>query len=80
VQPCIPLLTGHNPSLALFSAGAGNLIFHCCTKFKVPVFPGSSFVFLAAATAVIRPEGTVIPGNSLLAQGGIIFALIAYSI
>nr|WP_286173294.1 solute carrier family 23 protein [Clostridium sp. WB02_MRS01] len=61
--------------MALLSTGAGNLIFHCCTKFKVPVFPGSSFAFLAAATAVIRPEGTVIPGNVPLAQGGIIFAL-----
>ena len=34
----VPLLTGLNPSLALFSAGVGTLIFHCCTKFKVPVF------------------------------------------
>lgn len=84
----VPLLTGLNPSLALFSAGVGTLIFHCCTKFKVPVFLGSSFAFLAAVSAVIRPEGTVIPENVPLAQGGIIFAglvylifaLIAYSI
>jgi len=68
-------MTGHNLSLALFSASDGNLIFHCCTKFRVPVFLGSSFTFLAAATAVIRPEGTVIPGNVPLVQGGIIFAL-----
>ncbi len=84
----VPLLTGLNPSLALFSAGVGTLIFHCCTKFKVPVFLGSSFAFLAALSTVIRPEGTVIPENVPLAQGGIIFAglvylifaLIAYSI
>lgn len=84
----VPLLTGLNPSLALFSAGVGTLIFHCCTKFKVPVFLGSSFAFLAAVTAVIRPEGTVIPENVPFVQGGIIFAglvylafaLIAYSI
>ncbi len=48
----VPLLTGLNPSLALFSAGVGTLIFHCCTKFKVPVFLGSSFAFLAAVTAI----------------------------
>ncbi|MDK2964889.1 MULTISPECIES: uracil-xanthine permease family protein [Lacrimispora] len=84
----VPLLTGLNPSLALFSAGVGTLIFHCCTKFKVPVFLGSSFAFLAAVSAIIRPEGTVIPENVPLVQGGIIFAglvyllfaLIAYSI
>lgn len=84
----VPLLTGLNPSLALFSAGVGTLIFHCCTKFKVPVFLGSSFAFLAAVTSVIRPEGAVIPENVPLAQGGIIFAglfyllfaLIAYNI
>ncbi|MDF2888165.1 MAG: uracil permease [Lacrimispora sp.] len=76
----VPLLTGLNPSLALFSAGVGTLIFHCCTKFKVPVFLGSSFAFLAAVTAIIRPEGTVIPENVPLAQGGIIFAGLVYLI
>lgn len=74
----VPLLTGLNPSLALFSAGAGTLIFHCCTKFKVPVFLGSSFAFLAAITAIIRPEGTIIAENVPLAQGGIIFAGLIY--
>lgn len=74
----VPLLTGLNPSLALFSAGAGTLIFHFCTKWKVPVFLGSSFAFLAAVTAVIRPEGTVIPGNVPFAQGGIIAAGLVY--
>ncbi|MBE5973288.1 MAG: uracil-xanthine permease [Paenibacillaceae bacterium] len=76
----VPLLTGLNPSLALFSAGVGTLIFHCCTKFKVPVFLGSSFAFLAAVTAIIRPEGTVIPENVPLVQGGIIFAGLVYLI
>ncbi len=74
----VPLLTGLNPSLALFSAGVGTLIFHCCTKFKVPVFLGSSFAFLAAVTAIIRPDGIIIPENVPLAQGGIIFAGLVY--
>lgn len=74
----VPLLTGMNPSLALFSAGTGTLIFHLCTKFKVPVFLGSSFAFLAAISAVVRPEGVVVPGNVPLAQGGIIFAGLIY--
>lgn len=76
----VPLLTGLNPSLALFSAGVGTLIFHLCTKFKVPVFLGSSFAFLAAITAIVRPDGVVVPENVPLAQGGIIFAGLIYLI
>lgn len=84
----VPLITGLNPSLALFSAGVGTLIFHLCTGFKVPVFLGSSFAFLAALSSIIRPDGKIIPENIPLAQGGIIvsgliyliFALIAYLI
>lgn len=74
----VPLLTGLNPSLALFSAGVGTLIFHLCTKCKVPVFLGSSFAFLAAITAIVRPDGVVVPENVPLAQGGIIFAGLIY--
>ena len=84
----VPLITGLNPSLALFSAGVGTLIFHLCTKGTVPVFLGSSFAFLAALSAIIRPEGKVVIENIPLAQGGIfvagliylLFALLAYLI
>lgn len=74
----VPLLTGLNPALALFTAGVGTLIFHFCTNWKVPVFLGSSFAFLAALSAVIKPEGTIITENIPYAQGGIIFAGIVY--
>lgn len=74
----VPLLTGLNPSLALLSAGVGTLIFHCCTKFKVPAFLGSSFAFLAAIASITRPDGIVIPENVSLVQGGIIFAGLIY--
>ena len=36
----------------LFFAGAGTLIFHVCSKFKVPAFLGSSFAFLGGFQAV----------------------------
>ncbi|MEG2985915.1 MAG: solute carrier family 23 protein, partial [Peptostreptococcaceae bacterium] len=42
----VPILTGLDISVALFSAGVGTLIFHLCTKGKVPVFLGSSFAFI----------------------------------
>lgn len=74
----VPLITGFHPSLALFTAGIGTLIFHLCTKYKVPVFLGSSFAFLAAITALTKPDGILIPTNIPIAQGGIIFAGIIY--
>lgn len=74
----VPLLTGLNPSLALFTAGVGTLIFHLCTKFKVPVFLGSSFAFLPALIAIIKPEGRIVTENIPYAQGGVIFAGLAY--
>ena len=43
----VPLLVGLDPSVALFTAGVGTLIFHAVTKGKVPIFLGSSFAFIA---------------------------------
>lgn len=43
----VPLLVGIDPSIALFSAGVGTLVFHLITKGKVPIFLGSSFAFIA---------------------------------
>ena len=43
----VPLLVGLDPSVALFTAGVGTLIFHAITKGKVPIFLGSSFAFIA---------------------------------
>lgn len=43
----VPLLTGLDPRVALFTAGAGTLIFQAVTKGKVPIFLASSFAFIA---------------------------------
>ena len=43
----VPLLTGLNANVALFTAGAGTLIFQVVTRGKVPVFLASSFAFIA---------------------------------
>lgn len=43
----MPLLTGMDPSVALFTAGFGTLLFQFITKRQVPVFLASSFVFIA---------------------------------
>ena len=43
----MPLLTGLDPSVALFTAGLGTLLFQWITRRSVPVFLASSFVFVA---------------------------------
>lgn len=65
----VPILTGLNPAVALFSAGIGTLIFHLVTKGKVPVFLGSSFAFIPVINAVASQYGDI-----RYAQGGIIVA------
>ncbi len=70
----VPILTGFNPSVALFSAGVGTLIFHFCTNFKVPVFLGSSFAFIPLIIQVKEMSG----GDLAYAQGGMIVAGLIY--
>jgi uracil permease len=42
----VPLLTGQNPSTALFTAGTGTLIYILLTGARVPTFLGSSLAFV----------------------------------
>lgn len=69
----VPIITGFNPAVALVSAGCGTLIFHFCTKKKVPVFLGSSFAFIGGILTV-----TAEFGDLAYAQGGIIVAGFIY--
>lgn len=41
-----PVTRGLTVAVTLFCAGVGTLIFHVCSKFRVPAFLGSSFAFL----------------------------------
>ena len=43
---------GLSVQVTLFFAGLGTLIFHLCSKFKVPAFLGSSFAFLGGFATV----------------------------
>ncbi|WP_294392713.1 uracil-xanthine permease family protein [uncultured Clostridium sp.] len=71
----VPILTGLDISVALFCAGLGTLIFHACTKRKVPVFLGSSFAFIPVIIAVRETYGDL-----RYAQGGILVAGLIYVI
>ena len=72
----VPILTGFNPSVAIFCAGIGTLIFHFCTEGKVPVFLGSSFAFIPLILSVKEAFN----GDLAYAQGGIMVAGLIYVI
>ena len=67
----VPLLVGMDPSVALFTAGIGTLVFHFITKGKVPIFLGSSFAFIAPILKATELYG--LPGalSGLVAVGAV---------
>lgn len=77
----VPILTGFSPSIALFSAGMGTLIFHLCTKGMVPVFLGSSFAFIPVILTVKKlynEDLAYVQGGMLVA--GLIYVIISFLI
>ncbi|MCU4155356.1 uracil permease [Carboxylicivirga sp. A043] len=75
----VPLLVGINPSIALFSAGVGTLIFHLITKGKVPVFLGSSFAFIAPITLATEKFGWAGTLSGLVAVG-VVYTVMSFLI
>lgn len=72
----VPLLVGLDPSVALFTAGIGTLIFHAVTKGKVPIFLGSSFAFIAPIVKATELYG--LPGTlSGLVAVGAVYAIMS---
>ena len=71
----VPLLVGINPSIAILTAGIGTLIFHLCTKGKVPVFLGSSFAFITPIITI-----STMYNDYSYVQGGIIVVGLIYAL
>ncbi len=72
----VPLLTGLNPNVALFTAGLGTIVFQIITRGKVPVFLASSFAFIAPIIYGVQTWG--IPGTMCgLAAAGVIYILLS---
>ena len=72
----VPLLTGLSPSVALFTAGVGTLLFQVVTKGKVPIFLASSFAFIAPIIYGVETWG--IPGTLCgLAAAGLFYVLLS---
>jgi len=77
----VPILTGLEPSAALFTAGTGTLIFILCTGAKVPAFLGSSFAFIPALTLIGHNTQYGIPyalGGAVAA--GLFYCLVSFII
>lgn len=73
----VPLLVGIDPAIALFTAGCGTLIFHLLTKGKVPVFLGSSFVFIAPVIKATELYGYSGALGGLMAVG-IVYMIMSF--
>lgn len=77
----VPLLTGLDPAVALFTSGLGTIVFHILTKGKVPVYLGSSFVFIAPlATIILNESGQSVQDNIPQAMAGIVIVGLLYAL
>lgn len=65
----VPLLTGLDPAVTLFTSGLGTLIFHLMTKGKVPAYLGSSFAFIAPIIAATKTYGVRGAFTGMIAAG-----------
>jgi len=75
----MPLITGLDPNVALFTAGIGTLLFHLVTKGQVPIFLASSFAFIAPIAYGIQTWG--IPGTmSGLFVAGLVYMVMSFAV
>ncbi|NQY88709.1 MAG: uracil-xanthine permease [Colwellia sp.] len=65
----VPILTGLDPNVALFTAGIGTLIFQLVTKRQVPIFLASSFAFIAPISYGVATWGIASTMSGLVAAG-----------
>ena len=74
----VPAIIGHgmSQSAALFGAGVGTLVYLLFTKFKSPVFLGSSFAFLGSMSAAFGGAISAAAGFLGLIMGAILAGLV----
>ena len=75
----MPLITGLDPNVALFTAGLGTLIFHVVTGGQIPIFLASSFAFIAPIIAAKGKFGVEETLGGLMAAG-ILYIILAGAI
>ena len=72
----MPLITGLDPNVALFTAGLGTLLFQWVTKRQVPIFLASSFAFIAPILYGVQTWGIPATMSGLMAAG-LVYMLMA---
>ncbi|WP_440996994.1 uracil-xanthine permease family protein [Arhodomonas sp. SL1] len=75
----MPLITGLDPNVALFTAGAGTLLFQIVTRGQIPVFLASSFAFIAPIIAAQQRFGLAETMGALMAAG-VLYVLLAAAV
>ena len=79
----VPTIIGYgmSQSAALFGAGVGSLVYQLFTRFKSPVYLGSSFAFLGSMSAAFAGAVSVSAGHVGLilgaAMAGLVYVVIA---
>lgn len=71
----MPLLTGLDTSVALFTAGIGTLLFQLVTKRQVPIFLASSFAFIAPILYGVQTWGIPSTMGGIMAAGAVYVCL-----
>lgn len=75
----VPILTGLDVAVALFASGTGTLIFHVATRFRMPVYLGSSFAFIPPIIAV-ADGGTLAQATGAIMVAGVLYALVSLAL
>jgi len=75
----MPLITGMDPNVALFTAGIGTLLFQMVTKRQVPVFLASSFAFIAPIIAAKGDFGLPAVLGGVVAAG-IVYIILGFAV
>lgn len=73
----MPLITGMDPNVALFTAGVGTLLFQSVTGRQVPVFLASSFAFIAPIIAAKASFGLPAVLGGVVAAG-LVYVLLGW--
>ncbi|ABZ76893.1 uracil-xanthine permease [Shewanella halifaxensis HAW-EB4] len=72
----MPLLTGLDTNVALFTAGIGTLLFQFITKRQIPIFLASSFAFIAPIMYGVQTWGIPSTMGGLMAAG-VVYVILA---
>ena len=82
----VPAIIGNgmSQSAALFGAGVGTIVYQLFTKFRSPVFLGSSFAFLGSMAAAFAGAASASAGHAGLILGavfaGLVYVVIAVAV